>query len=91
MDSEGKVSICRELYGRGLIGSLKASTWYQQLQEKQGQGKQHHKVKVKNAVRVQVCMMQLFTDDRAFQRFSWLLSTSEVIPVGRAWDVQKST
>ena len=27
--------VCRELYGRGLIGSLKASTWYQQLQEKQ--------------------------------------------------------
>ncbi len=44
----------RELYGRGLIGSLKASTWYQQLQEKQGQGKQRRKVKVNNAVRVQV-------------------------------------
>ena len=51
---------CRELYGRGLIGSLKATTWYQQLQEKQSQGesRQRRKVKAKDAIRVQVCMLE---------------------------------
>ena len=33
--TQAVAGMCRELYGRGLIGSLKASTWYQQLQEKQ--------------------------------------------------------
>ena len=48
--------VCRELYGRGLIGSLKATTWYQQLQEKQNQSqhKQRRKPKAKNSIRVQV-------------------------------------
>ena len=41
-----------------MIGSLKASTWYQQLQEKQNQsqGKQKHKPKAKNSIRVQVSL-----------------------------------
>ena len=48
--------LCRELYGRGLIGTLKASTWYQQLQERQtqGQGRQKRRPKAKNSVRMQV-------------------------------------
>ena len=48
--------VCRELYGRGLIGSLKATTWYQQLQEKQNQSqnKQRRKPKATNSIRVQV-------------------------------------
>ena len=48
--------VFRELYGRGLIGSLKATTWYQQLQEKQNQSqnKQRRKPKAKNSIRVQV-------------------------------------
>ena len=42
---------CRELYGRGLIGSLKASAWYQQLQEKQKVGVQQRPAS--DGVRVQ--------------------------------------
>ena len=51
--------VCRELYGRGLIGSLKATTWYQQLQEKQNQSqnKQRRKPKAKNSIRVQVRLL----------------------------------
>ena len=48
--------LCRELYGRGLIGTLKATTWYQQLQERQNQspGRQKRRPKAKNSVRMQV-------------------------------------
>ena len=62
--------------GGGLIGSLKASTWYQQLQEKQGQGKQQRKVKVKNAVRVQVRRTLMRFPSRAKSgAHTWLHST----------------
>ncbi len=42
----------RELYGRGLIGSLKATTWWQQLQEKQNKAAQQS-APLKDGVRVQ--------------------------------------
>lgn len=45
--------LCRELYGRGLIGSLKATTWWQQLQEKQNKAAQQS-APLKDGVRVQV-------------------------------------
>lgn len=44
--------MCRELYGRGLIGSLKATTWWQQLQEKQNKAAQQS-APLKDGVRVQ--------------------------------------
>lgn len=42
----------RELYGRGLIGSLKATTWWQQLQEKQNKAAQQS-APLKDGIRVQ--------------------------------------
>lgn len=51
---------CRELYGRGLIGSLKATTWYQQLQEKQE--KAQRRQPVKHGIRVQVTHLSLMMD-----------------------------
>ncbi|BDA50275.1 hypothetical protein COCOBI_15-4040 [Coccomyxa sp. Obi] len=46
-------AVNRELYGRGLIGSLKATTWWQQLQEKQNKAAQQS-APLKDGVRVQV-------------------------------------
>ena len=42
--------MCRELYGRGVIGLVKSSHWYQQLQESQ----QLSLPAMDDAVRVQV-------------------------------------
>ncbi|EIE23303.1 hypothetical protein COCSUDRAFT_66260 [Coccomyxa subellipsoidea C-169] len=46
-------AVNRELYGRGLIGSLKATTWWQHLQEKQNKAAQQS-APLKDGVRVQV-------------------------------------